>query len=803
MHCVQCIMESERKPIASRGLARFAFKFYPSASAWAFLQQYRMKEGEGMVTSSSASIQEGIEEVRTCAWSAPGCHPVGCGLVVSVKDGKIVKVEGDPEHPITNGRLCPRCLALDEAVYHPDRIMHPMKRAKEDRGKDKWEQITWDEAYDIIEQKIRAAWDEYGSWSCCTITGTGRETTFWANVYCSNVLKSPNSAGTLSGLSCYGPRCTIANYHLGAGYPELDYAAFFPDRYDDPRYEVPKNIVLWGKNPIYSSGDGFFGHAIIDLMKRGSQIIVIDPRVTWLAVRARYHLQLRPGTDAAVGMGLCNVIIQEDLYNHEFVEKWCYGFDAFAEACAEWTPERVEEVAWVPADILRGAARAFATESPSSAMWGLATDMSSNGVQAGATFLALVAICGYFDIPGGVTLAQPTSFMGKWRYEAILSLDEETRSKRIHSPEGKYLVYESGGMMPGVHHDVFLNYLEDPNPPYPLRVCWWIGTNPLSCMAVQPQRWEKALNNIDFHVANDIFMTPSIMALADVVLPASTFVEHDGIVMPHFGRNTHFLGALKQVVEPQDTRSDLQIMIEMGKRLRPECWPYETIDEFFNEQLHTVYDWDISDLREKVVFQQPFEYRKYEKGMLRADGKPGFDTPTGLIELKSSIYPQFGESALPYFREPHYSPFSDEIPDEMKAEFPLIMTTGGRNILFFHSEHRQIPSLRSLYPDPIITIHPDTAALYGIADGDWVKVENPEGRCVQRARVTPEVDPHVVHLEHAWWFPEQDGEAPNLFGTYKANPNNLIPHEQLGVTGYGANYKSVICKIIKVESLDS
>lgn len=746
--------------------------------------------------------EDGVYQVRTCAWSPPGDHPVGCGLIVTVKDGKLVKVEGDPNHPITHGRLCPRCLALDEVVYHEDRLMHPMKRAREDRGKDKWVQITWEEAYDIIEERVRDVWENYGPECCTTITGTGRETTFWANVYCTNVLGSPNVCSTLSGLSCYGPRCTIADYHLGAGYPELDYAAFFPDRYDDPRYEVPKYIILWGKNPIYSSPDGFFGHAIIDLMKRGSKIITVDPRLTWLGARAEYHLQLRPGTDAVVGIGLCNVIIQEDLYDHDFVEKWCYGFKEYAECCAEWTPERVEEVAWVDAETLRGAARAFATNAPSSALWGLAIDMQETGVQAGATFLALVAICGYFDVPGGVTLAQPSSFMGKWRYDAIMTLSEEMRNKRFVE-EGKYAVYNSGGAMPGVHADSFLNWLEMENPPYPVKLCWWIGTNPLANMAAQPERWEKALDKIDFHIANDIFMTPSIMALADLVLPVSTFAEHEGVVMPQFGRNTHFIGAMNPAIEPGDTKSDLEIMMDMGKRLRPEVWPWDTVAEFYDAQLHTRYEWGFEELQDEVVIQQDFQYRKYETGGLRADGEPGFDTPTGLIELKSAIYPTFGEPALPYFYEPYYSPFSDRIPDEVKEEFPLILTSGGRNILFFHSEHRQIPSLRSLSPDPIVTIHPDTAREHGISEGDWVAIENPEGRCVQRARITPEVDPRVVHAQHGWWFPEQDGEAPNLFGTYKANINNNIPHEKIGHTGYGADYKSTICKIYKVDGLDS
>lgn len=746
---------------------------------------------------------DGIKKVSTCAWSAPGCHPVGCGLIVTVEDGKVTKVEGDPSHPITQGRLCPRCLALDEAIYHEDRLLHPMKRDPEDRGKDKWVQITWDEAYDMIEAKVREVWENYGPESCFTLTGTGRETTFWANPLATNVLGSPNRCSTLSGASCYGPRCSISDYHLGAGYPELDYAAFFPERYDDPRYELPKYILIWGKDPLYSSPDGFFGHAIIDLMKRGSKLITVDPRLTWLGARAEYHLQLRPGTDAAVGMGLCNVIIQEDLYDHDFVEKWCYGFDAFAEAVAEWTPEKVEEVSWVPADVLRGAARVFATNSPSSAMWGLAIDMQEGGVQAGHAFLALVALCGYYDIPGGVTLAQPTSFMGRWRYEAIKTIPDEVREKRIGAQSGKYLCYNRAGSMPGVLADEMLNWMEDENAPYPLKLGWFIGANALSCGAAQPERWEKAFRKVDFIINQDMFMTPTMMAFADLALPVSTTIEHEGIVMPHFGRNTHFLGAMNKVIEPEDTKSDLEILMDMGKRLRPEVWPWETVADFFTDQLHTVYDWDFAHLQEKVVIQQDFQYRKYETGSLRADGEPGFDTPTGLIELKSAVYPMFGEPPLPYFIEPFYSPQSERIPQEMKDEYPLIVTTGGRSILFFHSEHRQIPSLRALNPDPVVTIHPETAAKHGISNGDWVAIENPEGRCVQRARVSPEIDPRVIHLQHAWWFPEQKDEDQVLFGTYKANANNLIPHEKIGHTGYGADYKSVIAKISKVDGLNA
>ena len=304
----------------------------------------------------------GLVRTRTCGWSPPGCHPVGCGMFIYTdKDGKFVKVEGDPDHPISQGRLCPRCLAMGEFLQHPDRIRYPMKRAREDRGKDAWERITWDEALDILEREVRKIWETYGPEAIFLSKGTGREATEYAPPMAQAVFKTPNNAFMMSGASCYGPRTVIGDFLLGAGYPELDYAAYFPDRYDDPRYEVPKHIVLWGKSPLQSNPDGFYGHAIVDLMKRGSKLIVIDPRLTWLASRAEFHLQLRPGTDAAIGLAMLNVIIGEDLYDHDFCDNWVFGLDELADRVQGTTPEWAENITWVPADVIRGAARAFAT----------------------------------------------------------------------------------------------------------------------------------------------------------------------------------------------------------------------------------------------------------------------------------------------------------------------------------------------------------------------------------------------------------------------------------------------------------
>ncbi|RDB59299.1 dehydrogenase [Gordonibacter sp. 28C] len=736
----------------------------------------------------------GVVVTRACAWSPPGCHPVGCGLKLTTVDGELTKVEGDPEHPITQGRLCPRCLSLKEIVYHKDRILHPLVRDPKDRGKDTWEEISWDDALDLIEMHVNHVKEEWGPESIIGLQGTGREVNEYCFGFTYSALGSPNATFTMSGYSCYGPRTAVADYIVGGGYPELDYAAFFPDRYDDPRYEVPKYIMVWGKNPLYSNGDGLFGHAVIDLMKRGTKLIVIDPRVTWLAAHAEYFLQLRPGTDAIVALAMLNVIINEEIYDHEFVENWCYGFEDLRERVQEYPPERAEDVSWVPRDIIISAARAFANSKPSSILWGLALDTAKNATQGAYAVMSIGAICGYFDVPGGITLATPSPYLGKWQSNALQSLGPELWAKRAVDPEwdGFRMTFASA------HPDSLLRYGERETP-YPLRMCWFFGTNPLAATAyAEPSRWYNVLMKMEFNVVQDIVMTPTAMAVCDLFLPINTTVEHVGVAYPHFGNNTHMLGAIEDVVTVGNCKSDLEILLWAGHRLNPEMWPWRTPQEFVDDALEP-FNMTYKDLQERVTVQQEFHYKKYEKGLLRPDGEPGFNTATGFVELKSTIYPNFGEDALPYYEEPVFSPIS--MP-ELAEKYPLILTTGARSIAMFHSEHRQMPSLRAINPNPVVEINPDTAAEYGIEEGDWVALENQYGRCVEKAHVTKGILPGVVHAQHGWWFPEQEAAAPNLFGLWKSDVNSLIPNDHTAIMGLGANYKSTLCSVAKVDSLE-
>lgn len=735
--------------------------------------------------------------IKTCAWSAPGCHPVGCGLKLHVKDGELVKVEGDPDHPITRGALCPRCLALKEYVYHPDRIIYPMKRAFEDRGKDTWERISWDEALDLVEEKLKEYTETYGPESILMFHGTGREPSKYSLQLAFMALGTPNDCYAQSGWSCYGPRAAVMAFIMGGGYPEVDYACRFPDRYDHPGWEPPKYIILWGKEPLKSNGDGFWGHSIIDMMKLGSKIICIDPRVTWLGTRSDMVLQLRPGTDTALALAMLNVIINENLYDEDIVDRWTYGFKELAERVQEYPPEKVEEITWVPAEDIRSAARKFATGNNSAIGWGLAIDQNPNGVQLAHCIIAMLMITDNLDVPGGCTLGKPidNDIMFDMKDLAMNHgiLTDEMWEKRIGAKEYPGVC----SIMNTTHPDATLRVLESGDP-YKIHMAFFHCSSPVgSAISAQPDKWYEALKKVDFCVIVDTFMNPTAMGVCDLFLPVSTFAEHDGFVESHYGYNAAFQGAINKAITVGEAKSDIEIMIEIGKRMFPEYWnEFEDAPDYLVKTGVIPNNMSFEEFREASPVQPEEVYRKYEKGLQTQDGSLGFMTRTGRVELYSYAFQSLGDDPLPYYEEPPFSPVSTS---ELFKEYPLILTTGARTFYSFHSEHRQINSLREMHPNPLLDIHPETAAKLDIKEGDWVCIENMFGKCKQVAHLTETIHPMVVHAEHGWWYPEKSAEAPGLYGGWESNINLLMPNDYLGPMGWGDTFKNQICRVLKIE----
>ena len=737
--------------------------------------------------------EDGLTVTRGCAWSPPGCHPTGCGIKTYVNsNGELVRVEGDENHPITNGRLCVRCLTIRDYVYNPDRVLYPMKRAREDRGKNKWERITWDEAYDTIAEKVKYFKDKYGAESILVMGGTGREGGPMLPAYAHACLGTPNACYTQSGYSCYIPRVAGTTYVMGATYPEMDYAGGLPGRYDDPMFKLPELIVFWGKEPLPSNGDGLFGHAAIDMMRRGSKLMSIDPRVNWVSTRADWHLRLRPGTDAALGMAMLNVIIEEDLYDHDFVEKWCYGFEQLAERVKEMPAEKAAEICGLDANQIREAARVYAAAKPAQIAWGLAIDQKSNGVQAGHCIMALEAITGNIDVPGGQLIGDVNDGLELgfgWN-----NLGPELQSKILGIKE--YPAYV--GLVLNAQCDMVLDALEagDDAKYYPFKMGVFEDTNFLAgTCAAQPKRWHDAMvKNLEWCFGIDVWMTPTIQATCEIFLPLSSTVEHDTVVYTHYGASPIMAGAVNKSITVGDCKGDCEIFYELGLR----CMPinFEKYKDYYDflADYRLAYKRTFEELREEVVHQKTemCGYYKYESGRLRPDGMPGFNTPTGRVELYSTMFRQFGEDPLPYYEEPQFSPVST--PEKME-EYPFVLTTGARTYCYFHSEGKQSPYLREMNPDPLIEINPEDALKYGIADGQWVEVASPFGKCVLKAKVSQIVKPGVVHAQHGFWFPEKDPEEPSLYEVWRSNINELIPHFMVGKLGFGAPFKCLICSV--------
>ncbi len=741
--------------------------------------------------------QEGdLTATRTTQWSGPGCHD-GCQVIFYTdKDGKIVKVEGDPNSPYNQGRLCMRCLEMPQLINSERRLRYPMKRAKEDRGKDKWERITWDEAYQIITDEVRKIQAEDGPEAICSIVGTGRNTsTFTAHNQYANFGGPDMCLAFLSGNSCYIPR-TAACYVSGGNIWVADFSQFSEQRYDDnPEWVAPECCVIWGHNPTVANADAFLGHWIIESMKRGTQLITIDPRLTWIAAQSKYWLRLRPGTDGALALGWLNVIINEDLYDHEFVDKWTYGFEQLKERVQEYTPERVAEICWLDKDLIIESARFYATSKPASMQWGLAIDCAQAGVPAALAISCLVGITGNIEVPGGNIFMDESCGLNFSSRSGDWELTQEMLEKRLGREE---YIMTRVGFSPESNPDTVLKCIET-GKPRPIRMLWMYGGNSLANMGQDAPRLYRAFRKLDFFVVVDLFMTPTIMASADMVLPCAMSPERNSVRVWFDPARS-----ITKCSQFYEAKSDPTIMVELGKYLAPDKWPEWVNDDrdYMNWRLQRddvrtedgeLVTMDILENHYHGMWYQPFRYHKHEKGLLRKDGQPGFATPTGRYELYCTTLASVGEDPLPYYEEPPTSPISTP---ELYEKYPFILTTGARSYEFFHSEWRQPETIsRELHPVPQFWIHPDKAAELGICEGQWCWIENQMGKMKQTAHLDSTIDPRIISTEHGWWFPERMGEEPELFGVFDCNPNNLLPQEECGRVGLGAPIKCALCTV--------
>ncbi len=692
-----------------------------------------------------------IKKIRT---ACRNCHG-GCGVIATILDGKVVKVEGDPESPISYGTLCSKGLAVTQMAYHPDRILHPMKKVK-----GKWERISWDEALDTVTNKFKEVIAAHGPEAIVIGQGTGRD--YESHLYrFANMLGTPNVL--TAGHMCYVSR--VASTLITCGnLPICDYRG-------DPRL-----IVMWACNPQWTNPDEYKGVDFWKAYKKGAKLISIDPRKGFVAKRADLWLQLRPGTDAALAMGFHRVIMEEELYDQEFVADSIYGWEAFRERVMKDYPlERVEEITWVDKDLIRQAAKMYAITKPACIHWGVPTEQTNNCTDFTRAATGLMAVTGNLDTPGGNVLYvnPPTRTVAEFARHKDLS--PEQRAKRLGGER-----YKLGARVAFITPKVAWDSILDGNP-YQLKAGLLCGTNPVISRANAREAYQ-ALKALDFLAVIDFFLTPTA-ELADIFLPAATWLEQNHVA-DNWKRHG-FVLARQKCVEIGEAWQDHKIFMELGKRMGQPWW--NTVEEALDYLLEPAgVTWE--EFKEIGYLQGEMVYHKYRER--------GFSTPTRKVELWSTTLEKWGFDPLPKYVELPESPVSR--PDLLER-YPYILNAGLRTPTFFHTANRNQPWLREIRPDPIVEIHPETAKKHGIQEGDWVTIESPRGRVKERAKFYDGIDPRVIVAEHGWWYPEIKDPG---HGWEISNINLLMDnaHQTMDPAMGATNLRNCLCSISRAES---
>lgn len=666
-----------------------------------------------------------------------GCHG-GCLYNVSVDNGRVVQVCPAKEGPLNRGRGCVKGMSIIEQMYHPDRLLYPQKRIGP-RGSDQWERISWDEAYDLIVQRMNGLIEQYGPECISSLTGTGRHhLPYFFRL--GNAIGTPNfsSAGALI---CLGPRRTAAVMTSGL-FAGVDY--FGSKR--------PGGILVWGANPAISGADGELQWFIKDAVKEGIPIVVVDPKPTELARKAKLWLRVRPGTDGALALGILNLLFTEDFYDHDFVERYTHGFEELRARCRDYPPDRVAAITGIPASQILTAARWIGTTKPLGLEQGCAFEQSVNAMDTCRAIFMIPAVTGNYDVPGGFVESMEIVPAG-------LRPANELPPERIERALTGGVPFLKRDTM--AHPYLMLEAIRT-GKPYKIRGMFINANNTLLSMADARHSYD-CLKELDFLVYMDIFMNPTA-ELADVVLPAALWPEVDCVfAMPEFGDQVVL--SQQKCVQVGECKSDEEFILELCRRAG---WNYGFTDQ------HSMMEAQMQEL----VRRRP-EYQGFSLDDLRRQGylapertyynykRCGFHTPTGKFELLSTEMAKAGVDPLPSWHEPSETPVSTP---ELTDKYPLILTTGGRQQPYFVSNNRQIKSLRRMEPFPLVRMHPAAARKYGLAEGDWAWIETLRGRITQKVKLEPEMAENVVNCDFGWWYPEAG--APG-YGWDESNANIL------------------------------
>lgn len=771
-----------------------------------------MKESEGKDAAAPAA-DDAVVEVKHAWCKMCGPARTHCSTLCTVKDGRWVHVEGNPEAGNNFGRgsrtLCAKGNAAMHTVYSPTRLLYPMKRTGE-KGEGKFEQITWDQALDEIAAKLKEQKEQYGAESYGVLSPQYYAVLGSLGRRFLNVHGSPNY---LHSAICNSQRMFSRLVTIGG--PEHAKATdTAPGQLDKT-----KLLVVWGYNSENSAINQGNPYKRMNAKEAGMQIVDIRPMQEGLGAHADHWLPVRPGTDTALALAFLNVIIGEDLYDHDFVENWTTGFDELAEHVKQFTPSWAAEITGLPEEQITEVARLMGTVKPMGINIGNGIgDQANDGHWTVACACIIEAITGNLGIAGGggAGMVMPESLIKTKEIDLLsdrLPASEEDEANgwmagvsKLVAPETprwfQDMVTQESGPTSAYNKGLQSILTEDP---YPLRFVFGQSSNPMSATR-QPKTIAEALKKLDYYVVMDTAWNSSC-DYADIVLPATTQYESaDQFATKNSPAGT-FIGINQVISEPPgETRSDWQYYLDLAVKMGygADFWDGD-IDKMLSEQLDGS-GVTLEELREKgYVFKERTDGAKPTEPVYQDYEKMFANLPGGKVQCVNEWIGgkpnAMDNGTIPSLPEYTGAPESIVGTPDIAAEYPLVISDVHAYRLCNHSYYHDVPYLRELQPEPWVKINPATAKQYGIDDGDWMTVESPHGSIKMVARYFEAIAPDVLMTKRGWWEPCEELGLPG-YGTLDGGSevNVLYDDNMENFDGFtSAMAKQTLVKISKSE----
>jgi anaerobic selenocysteine-containing dehydrogenase len=661
-----------------------------------------------------------------------------CPIAVNIEQGKIRKITGDKDHPVSKGRLCVKGNAILDLVYSPARLLKPLKKVD-----GQWQEIDLEVALQEISQKILSIKEKYGVKSIGVWKGESVDSTQ------ADLCRRFAFAFGTPNIFSHDTLCAVSKHAA---------VKSVIGSYPTPDFQDAQCIVIWGSNPLVSHFPLY--NRIKEARERGAKVILIDPRKNSFAKHADMYFPVKPATDGALALGIINIIIENEWYDQAFVKEHTIGFEELAQYARKFNPRYVAEETGISQEDIYKLSKTIAERATHvTYRVGVGPEHHNNGYNNIRAIACIGALCGCTDRPGGDMLEEMPAFNSlladvQGKMENVKPIGAEEYPVFYDQRQEGHSITAMDAMLEGR--------------PYPLRGLILTGANPVLTNP-NADKVKKALKSLDLFVVRDLFMTDTAR-LADYILPGASFLEKSEVIR---GAIPQSISLTKKLLEFDSCQNEYQFWSCLADNVGiGQYFPWKNEDEL-NRWIIEPLGLELEELAQKPegYIYKPYKYEKFYEN--------GFDTPSGKVEFSSDYLGNYGYEKLPVYLPAHY------ISGKDKGRYKFILITGARQARFNHSCYHNIPRFKKAVPWPVMEIHPEDAASLQLADGELVEVTSAKGSLKIRLSIVgqDEIEQGFLQITH---------------GFDEANVNRITPDDILDpVSGFPA-VKSVPVNVTKI-----